>query len=495
MIIGIDLGTTNSCAAYMKDGRPEVICLSGKKTNTLASAVSINGNSTTLGFRAREKALREPESTVTSAKRLIGRSYHEVSSLLKDFPYEVKQDGATGEAVISIGGIYHTIPEISSKILAEIRMQAEAQTGKKVTGAVITVPAYFTDVQREATRKAGKLAGLDVPLIISEPTAAALAYGQTGRIAVFDLGGGTFDISVLSIDGKEAKVLATGGDLLLGGDDIDRAILCAAEQKFIRSTGRRLRDEKGRSIGKDETVIIQRLRNMSEKAKITLSENPGTDTFTEEMDELNGDMPYTFALSRAELNTAVRPVCDRAMRICAKTLQDAGITKDMIDRVVLVGGSTKSPYVRERVEKWFGMKPDTSLNPDEAVALGATLAVERKKLKSFRDVTPLALAIEVNTPHGTSCREIIPRHTEIPVSRHLVLKVPSGHGTMRISVVQMQERMKTRIGELVITGLSEGNDDPTVDLDFSITESGIISLDAKDAVSGVSRHISLQKTF
>lgn len=492
MIIGIDLGTTNSCAAYINGDHAEVLNLSGKKTNTLASAVSFTGNDRILGYKARERALRDPENTITSAKRLIGRTYFEVSSLLKDYPFTVGKSGSSEEPVVIIHGHGYTIPEISAQILLQIKNEAEKHLKQKVTGAVITVPAYFTDVQREATRKAGKIAGLEVPLIISEPTAAALAYHRTGKTAVFDLGGGTFDISVLDISKNQVRVIATGGDLLLGGDDIDRSVLKKLEGKFEKEIQTELRDSEGRPCSKEASVIIQRLRNEAEKAKIKLSD---CDVYENVIEDIFRGREFRIRITRRELDRIMEPFIDRTLSICTRTLKEAGIGQPELDNVILVGGSTKSPYVRNRVAAFFGRTPDTSLNPDEAVALGAAEAIRKKNMKAFSDVTPLDLALEMK---DGKMALVIPRHTPIPVSRKIRLTTAQDcDDSMLINVHQLCGKHPTRIGSLILSGISapEGKEKPVVNLNFRITESGIIILEAEDSGSGTRKKAALQKVF
>lgn len=492
MIIGIDLGTTNSCAAYINGNHAEVLNLSGKKTNTLASAVSFMGEDKVLGYKARERALRDPENTITSAKRLIGRTFFEVSSLLKDYPFTVGKSGSSEEPVIIIHGHAYTIPEISAQILLQIKNEAEKKLKKKVTGAVITVPAYFTDVQREATRKAGKIAGLEVPLIISEPTAAALAYHRTGKTAVFDLGGGTFDISVLDITKEKVKVIATGGNLLLGGDDIDRAIQKKLEKKFESIASVNLRNEDGSPRSNNDAIIIQILRNEAEKAKISISSSREYCNVIEDIPYVNS---FKITLTDKEIIKIMEPFINKTIDICKKTLEDAKINVSELDNVILVGGSTKSPYVRKRVEEFFKRVPDTSLNPDEAVALGAAEAIEKKKMKAFDDVTPLDLALELKDGRLAL---VIPRHTPIPASREIRLTTSDDKDKiMRINVRQLNGNASTRIGSLIISGLSapKGCQKPVVKLNFKITESGIIILEAKDSGSGSQRTVALQKVF
>ena len=392
-IIGIDLGTTNSCVAVMEGGRPKVIP-STEGRNVIPSVVEPVKN--LVGDVAKRQMILNAENTIYSVKRLMGRRFsdHEVKKAMKMVPYKIKE-GKDGMAVVEVGGKTYTPQEISAKILAKIKTDAEAYLGEKVTQAVITVPAYFDDAQRQATKQAGEIAGLKVERIINEPTAASLAYGLEKKegetIAVYDLGGGTFDISILEIGEGVFEVKATNGDTFLGGDDFDRRVVDWIADEFKKENGVDLREDK---------QALQRLRDAAEKAKIELSSATETEINLPYITQGPAGQPLhlTMKLTRAKLEQLVDDLIQKTIEPVKQCLKDAKLTPADIDNVILVGGMTRMPKVYETVKNFFGKEPNRSVNPDEVVAVGAAiqggvLAGEVKDILLL-DVTPLTLSIE-----------------------------------------------------------------------------------------------------
>src|SRR5579883_595953 len=401
-VVGIDLGTTFSLAAYMKDGRPAVV-RDDRGVALIPSAISFHEDGTVLvGTAARERALSDPEHTIFSVKRLMGRTLKDLEKELDLIPHQIverEMDGGRKVLRVRIAGREYTPEELSAMILREVRARAG-----NPTRAVITVPAYFDDAQRQATRDAGRIAGLDVLRIVNEPTAAALAYGldmqQSGTVAVYDLGGGTFDCSILSLADGVFKVLSTNGDTFLGGDDFDRLLMQVAAKEL--SVDLRTKDAE----------LLQHLRDAAEKTKISLS---AAESAEFKLDLPSRGVAFRRTFTRAEFEELIRPLIDRSLDRCKSALRDAQLTAAKIDEVVLVGGSTRIPYVRKRVAEFFGKTPHTGLNPDEVVAMGA--AVQADILTSGRrdmlllDVVPLSLGIETL---GGVVDKVIHRNSIVP---------------------------------------------------------------------------------
>ena len=492
MTIGIDLGTTNSCAAYInEEGRP--VTIAEEYGNTIASAVTkINGNGFSVGKAARERAMRAPEETVVSAKRLIGKPWYEAAKIAGKYGMNIGR-GPNNEPMIRIDGANYTVETISAEVLTAVKLNAEKKLGKRIMGAVITVPAYFNDAQRDATRKAGQMAGLNVEAIISEPTAAALAYGKEGLIAVYDLGGGTFDISIVrKADGKTVTV-ATGGDLNLGGDDIDAAIMRLLVRKAESSLGVSIMDKDGNPGSREGVIVMQRLRNAAEKLKVALCSN-GSEKESVTVRQMWGDEDFKCELSAGQLRQAMKPFVDRTIKCCEEALNQAGITADQLDSVVLVGGSTKAPYVRERVAEFFGKTPDTSLNPDEAVALGAALSIDMSKNDAFVDVTPLSLFME--TADGKGC-ELIPRHSQLPARcvQGFSTRV-DGQTSISFIIRQGTPKQNVRLGTLLFDGIEPGKaGSARIAVEFSVSKSGLICVRALDMNSGKVQTLEIKRSF
>src|SRR5712672_543551 len=413
-IIGIDLGTTNSVVAVMEGGEPVVINNSeGGRTTPSVVAFAKDG-SRLVGQVAKRQAVTNPENTIYSIKRFMGRRYSEVSEEKKQVPYKVQGTGAGGDVRIGAGGKEWSPPEISAMILQKMKQSAEDYLGQKVEKAVITVPAYFNDAQRQATKDAGKIAGLEVMRIVNEPTAAALAYGLDKKkdetIAVFDFGGGTFDISILEVGDGVVEVKSTNGDTHLGGDDIDHILMDWLTAEFKK--------DQGIDLGKDR-MALQRLKESAEKAKMELSTVMETDINLPFITaDQTGPKHLQIKLSRAKLEQLVDDLLQRTMAPVKQALADAGVDPSKIDEVVLVGGSTRMPKVQQLVREYFGKEPHKGVNPDEVVAVGAAaqggvLSGEVKDLLLL-DVTPLSLGVETL---GGVMTTLIPRNTTIPTRK------------------------------------------------------------------------------
>lgn len=490
MIVGIDLGTTNSLVAIIHPDTRQPVVLKEHDGVALVPSVVHFGEQgvVTVGEAAKKFLVSEPQHTIFSVKRLMGKSYNDIKDHSGFFSYKVIDDNTESLVKIQVGNTFYSPVELSSLILKELKARAEHILKTPVTKAVITVPAYFNDAQRQATRDAGKLAGLDVMRIVNEPTAASLAYGlglgreETKTIAVYDLGGGTFDISVLRISNGIFEVLSTNGDTYLGGDDFDREIV-------NYWTGLAGLNEEELSVHKN---LSQEFRLLAETAKVSLS---CSDTFT---GTVAGE---TFTLTRSKFESLVSELVERTIRSCKQALQDAGLNTEDIDEVVMVGGSTRLPLVKEQVSLFFGKKVHDTLNPDEVVALGAAVQADvlagNNKDVLLLDITPLSLGIETM---GGLMDVLIPRNSKVPskAGRQYTTQ-KDGQGSMRISVFQGERDLvkdNRKLAEFNLTGIPGMPAGlPKVDVSFLVNADGILTVKAKELRSGVEQSIEVKPQY
>lgn len=492
-IIGIDLGTTNSCVAVMEGGVPKVIP-SAEGSRTTPSVVAYKGSERLVGIPAKRQAVTNPENTITSSKRFIGRKYSEVASEIKTVPYKVVAN-SNGDAVFEIQGKIVTPEEIAAQILIKMKETAEAYLGEKVTEAVITVPAYFNDSQRQSTKDAGRIAGLDVKRIIPEPTAAALAYGLDKekldkKIAVFDLGGGTFDISILEIGDGVFEVLSTNGDTHLGGDDFDNAILNWMLETFKKEQGIDLHNDK---------MALQRLRDAAEKAKIELSGTMSTEINQPFITmDASGPKHLSLTLTRAKLESLTHDLIERTREPCLKALKDSGLNKEDIGEVILVGGMTRMPAVQEMVKTIFGKEGHKGVNPDEVVAIGAAIqgGVLSGTVKDvlLLDVTPLTLGIETL---GGVMTPLVERNTTIPTQKKQIFSTAADNQpAVTIRVLQGERKMANdnkEVGRFDLTDIPPSPRGlPQIEVAFDIDADGILHVSAKDKASGKEQKIRIE---
>jgi molecular chaperone DnaK len=492
-IIGIDLGTTNSCVAVLEGGEPKVIANEeGSRTTPSVVAFSKSGERL-VGQVAKRQAITNPENTVFSIKRFMGRRYDEVNDEMKMVPYKVVKQG-DHLAVVAQGKEY-TPPEISAMILQKLKKSAEAYLGETVTQAVITVPAYFNDAQRQATKDAGKIAGLDVKRIVNEPTAAALAYGLDKKkdetIAVYDFGGGTFDISILEVGEGVIEVKSTNGDTHLGGDNLDQRIVEWLIAEFKQEEGLDL-------ASKGNEMALQRLKDAAEKAKIELSTTVETEINLPFITaDATGPKHLVRKLTRAKLEQLVSDLLERSLEPCKKAMTDAGVTASQIDEVVLVGGQTRMPKIQELVKGLFGKEPHRGVNPDEVVAVGAAvqagvLAGEVKDLLLL-DVTPLTLAIETL---GGVATPMIPRNTTIPTKKTETFSTAADSQTeVEVHVLQGERPMAGQnrtLGKFKLAGIPPApRGVPQIEVTFDIDANGILNVNAKDVATGKDTRITI----
>lgn len=496
-IIGIDLGTTNSAVAVMEGGTPKVIP-TAEGRNTFPSIVAFKGDQVLVGDAAKRQMVLNPKTTVNSVKRFMGRKFNDtaVKEAIKHVSYTVT-DGKDGMAVVEIEGKKYTPQEVSAKILAKAKADAESYLGGSVTRAVITVPAYFDDSQRQATKQAGEIAGLTVERIVNEPTAAALAYGLDKKsnetIAVYDLGGGTFDISILEIGDGVFEVKSTNGDTFLGGDDFDSKIIDWIIAEFKK--------ENGKDLAKDPQAL-QRVKDAAEKAKIELSSATTTEINLPFITQGDDGQPLhlTMSLTRAKLEELVDSLVQKSFEPVRKALSDAKVDAKAINEIVLVGGMTRMPKIQEEVKKFFGKEPHKGVNPDEVVAVGAAIqaGVIGGDVKDvvLLDVTPLTLGLEtmggVRTP-------LIERNTTIPTSKSQVFSTAADNQTqVEINVLQGERQMAAdnrSLGRFILDGIPPApRGVPQVEVTFDIDSNGILNVTAKDKTSGKEQKITVQNS-
>jgi molecular chaperone DnaK len=498
-VLGIDLGTTNSVVAIMEAGEPTVLeNAEGSRLTPSVVAVNPKTGERLVGQVARRQAITNPENTIFSVKRFMGRKYDdaEVQKALKVVPYKVAK-AANGDVRVVLNGKEYSPPEISAMILQKMKADAEAKLGEKVTQAVITVPAYFNDSQRQATKDAGRIAGLEVLRIINEPTAASLAYGldKQGKdetIAVYDLGGGTFDISILSVGEGVFEVKATNGDTFLGGDDFDQRIIDWIIDEFRKDQGIDLRQDR---------MALQRLKEAAEKAKIELSSTQSTEINLPFITaDASGPKHLSLNLTRAKLEQLVGDLIERTKGPVLQCLKDASISAKDVDEVVLVGGQTRMPAVQEMVKQVFSKEPHKGVNPDEVVAIGAAIqaGVLKGEVKDILllDVTPLTLGVET---YGGVMTPMIPRNTTIPTSKtETYTTAADGQTSVEVHVMQGERPMageNKSLGKFILDGiLPAPRGVPQIEVTFDIDANGILNVSAKDKATGKEQKIVIQSS-
>ncbi len=496
-VIGIDLGTTNSCVAVMENGQPTVIPnAGGYKTTPSMFAISQDGKRL-VGHLAKRQAITNARNTVYASKRLIGRRFDapEVQKAIDLCPYEIVR-GPNDDPRVRIGEKTFTCPELSALILREMKRVAEEHLGEPVRDAVITVPAHFNDTQRQCTKDAGKIAGLEVLRIINEPTAAALAYGfgkkREEKIAVYDLGGGTFDISILELGSGVLEVLATGGNTFLGGEDFDRRLVAHLLERFQEAEGIDLRAD---------AMALQRLKDAAEKAKCDLSSREVTEiNLPFVASDARGPRHLNIEVTRETLEGLVDDIVRQTVKIVESCLTDAGLAPDGIDQIVLVGGQTRMPLVQNAVAELFGKRPHKGVNPDEVVAVGAAIQGEallsEDKNLLLLDVTPLSLGIAT---FGGHFAKLIERNTTVPVRKgHIFTTTRDNQSAVKIRVLQGESDTANEndlLGEFVLSGIRPARKgEPEIEVSFDIDANGIVSVSARDLATGKEQSIQVNAT-
>ncbi|MFO7974948.1 MAG: molecular chaperone DnaK [Candidatus Hydrogenedentota bacterium] len=494
-VIGIDLGTTNSCVAVMEGGEPAVIAnAEGNRTTPSVVAFTKDGERL-VGAVAKRQAITNPGNTIFSIKRFMGRRHNEVTSEEKIVPYNVSE-ASSGDCQVEAGGKTFRPPEISAMILQKMKETAESYLGEAVSQAVITVPAYFNDSQRQATKDAGRIAGLEVLRIINEPTAAALAYGldrkKNEKIAVYDLGGGTFDISILAIGDDSFEVMSTSGDTHLGGDDFDQRVIDWLAEEFLKDQGIDLRKD---------PMALQRLKEAAEKAKCELSSTMQTDINLPFITaDASGPKHLNYTLTRAKLEQLCDDLLQRTKGPCFRAVEDAGLSANDISEVILVGGMTRMPAVGEIVKNIFGKDPHRGVNPDEVVAIGAAIqgGVLSGEVKDvlLLDVTPLSLGIETL---GGVCTKLIERNTTVPVTKRQIFSTAADNQTaVTIHVLQGEREMagdNRTLGRFDLVGIPPApRGVPQIEVTFDIDANGIVHVSAKDLATGKEQRIRIESS-
>jgi len=488
LIVGIDLGTTNSLVAYVKDGKPVTIINNAGTSSLVPSIIHFDKNQKTIvGEAAKSKLISDPENTIFSVKRLMGKSFKDIGLSQNNLAYEILDDDSDSLVKIKVNDKFYSPIELSAEILKELKTQIESQLNREVSKAVITVPAYFNDSQRQATKDAGKLAGLDVLRIINEPTAASLAYGmglshdESRIIAVYDLGGGTFDVSILQIENGIFEVLSTNGDTALGGDDIDLSIVNHWIEKYRISPDQM-----------NDKAFAQSLRLMAEEAKKVLSRE---DSFNAELGELK------LAISKSTFDELISSIIDKTLQSCKAALKDANLTIEQIDNVILVGGSTRIPAIQATVKSFFGKEPFTELDPDEVVALGAAIQADilagNNKDILLLDITPLSLGIETV---GGLMDVIVPRNSKIPIKsgRNYTTSV-DGQKNLKVSVFQGERDLvqdNRKLGEFILKNIPPMPAGiPKISIHFLIDADGILRVKAMEERSNTETEIEIKSQY